>query len=166
MIQTFSERLIDAMDNGPHKISGTALAKKCRVAQPSVSDWRSGKSKSMGAEALIEACDLLGVNPRWLATGKGPKRPAAANGNNTTEEPAAPFTVKEQAHAALENLPETAMPEALVFLEFLSEKVKKNQTGKAQKCCYSRCTQKGSLIWGSSARSRHFPRQRSGTITF
>ena len=130
MIQTFSERLIDAMDNGPHKISGTALAKKCRVAQPSVSDWRSGKSKSMGAEALIEACDLLGVNPRWLATGKGPKRPAAANGNNTTEEPAAPFTVKEQAHAALENLPETAMPEALVFLEFLSEKVKKTKREK------------------------------------
>ena len=72
-MNTFSQRLIAAMD-GPPKVTQVALAKACGVSQPTVNDWRSGKSQSMGMEYLFTVARKLGVSPEWLATGKGEMR--------------------------------------------------------------------------------------------
>ena len=76
MLNTFAERLVDAM-KGPPKVTGVALAKACGVKPPSVSDWRTGASKSPEGSHLLAAAKKLGVRPEWLADGVGPKHPDA-----------------------------------------------------------------------------------------
>lgn len=76
-MKTLAERLKYAMDVLPSKkIKGAELAIVVGVKPPSVSDWRSGKSKTMEGENLLRAAKYLSVDPVWLATGKGepPKR--------------------------------------------------------------------------------------------
>lgn len=70
---TLSERLRIAM-TGPPRITQAALARACGLKAPSVHDWLSGRTKRMSAEYLLPACELLRVNEKWLATGKGPMR--------------------------------------------------------------------------------------------
>lgn len=52
--------------------SQAELAKACRVKQPSVSDWFSGKTQRLKGESLLLAAAYLGVRPEWLQTGRGP----------------------------------------------------------------------------------------------
>jgi transcriptional regulator with XRE-family HTH domain len=73
MNTTLSERLKEAM-KGPPKVTGRALAQACGISAPSVSDWLTGKSKSMVGPNLIAAAELLKVRPKWLAEGIGPMR--------------------------------------------------------------------------------------------
>lgn len=60
--------------DGPPKVTGKALATACGVKPPSVSDWLSGKSKTMVGQNLIAAAEFLRVRPKWLAEGVGPMR--------------------------------------------------------------------------------------------
>jgi phage repressor protein C with HTH and peptisase S24 domain len=55
----------------PKKIKGVDLARAVGVKPPSVSDWLSGKSKTMEGENLVRAAKFLKVNPTWLASGTG-----------------------------------------------------------------------------------------------
>lgn len=72
IMKTLAERLRYAMEVlPPKKIKGVDLARAVGVKPPSVSDWLSGKSKAMEGENLLKAAKYLGVNPLWLATGKG-----------------------------------------------------------------------------------------------
>lgn len=71
-MKTLSERLRYAMEVlPPKKIKGVDLARAVGVKPPSVSDWLSGKSKTMEGENLLRAAKFLNVNPVWLATGNG-----------------------------------------------------------------------------------------------
>ncbi len=71
-MKTLAERLKYAMEIlPPKKIKGVELARVVGVKPPSVSDWLSGKSKSMEGENLLKTAKFLGVNPVWLATGAG-----------------------------------------------------------------------------------------------
>lgn len=71
-MKTLSERLKYAMEVlPPKKIKGVELARAVGVKPPSVSDWLSGKSKTMEGENLIKASKFLGVNASWLASGNG-----------------------------------------------------------------------------------------------
>lgn len=71
-LKTLAERLRYAMEVlPPKKIKGVDLARAVGVKPPSVSDWLSGKSKTMEGENLLKASKFLGVNPNWLATGSG-----------------------------------------------------------------------------------------------
>lgn len=71
-IKTLAQRLKYAMDILPSKkIKGVELARAVGVKPPSVSDWISGKSKTMEGENLLKAANFLGVNPIWLASGIG-----------------------------------------------------------------------------------------------
>jgi len=71
-MKTLAERLRYAMEVlPPKKIKGVELARAVGVKPPSVSDWLSGKSKTMEGENLLKASSFLGVNPSWLATGTG-----------------------------------------------------------------------------------------------
>lgn len=70
-MSTLRERLAIALAK---KRSGSkrALQLACGVSQPSVSDWFSGKTKSMKADTLIKASRYLGVRLEWLDAGTGP----------------------------------------------------------------------------------------------
>lgn len=71
-LNTLAQRLRYAMEVLPFKkVKGVDLARAVGVKPPSVSDWLSGKSKTMEGENLLRAAKHLGVNPVWLATGKG-----------------------------------------------------------------------------------------------
>ncbi|WP_153903434.1 helix-turn-helix domain-containing protein, partial [Acinetobacter baumannii] len=71
-MNTLAERLRYAMEIlPPKKVKGIDLARAVGVKPPSVSDWLSGRSKTMEGENLIKAAKFLGVNPDWLATGAG-----------------------------------------------------------------------------------------------
>lgn len=89
MDSLLSERLKLVMD-GPPKVGGTALADACGVKPPSVSDWLSGKSKTMEGSNLVTAAEFLKVRAKWLATGRGPMR---------DDDPIAPKTEKETTNA-------------------------------------------------------------------
>ena len=88
MYKTLPERLKEAMA-GPPKITGRALAKACGVAPASVSDWLSGKSKTMEGANLVAACEFLKVRPKWLASGVGPMRNDQAHAWHAAQEPVA-----------------------------------------------------------------------------
>ena len=71
-MKTLADRLKYAMDVlPPKKVKGSELATIAGVKPPSVSDWRSGKSKTMEGENLLKVAKYLNVDPVWLATGKG-----------------------------------------------------------------------------------------------
>lgn len=55
----------------------TGLARACGIRPPSVSAWLSGKTKKIEGANLLRAAAYLGVNPRWLASGDGPRSPAS-----------------------------------------------------------------------------------------
>lgn len=71
--ETFHQRLAEAMQE--RGISGSALAAALGVSRQSISLLLSKDSKSMKPEHLFAAADFLGVEPRWLAIGEGPKHP-------------------------------------------------------------------------------------------
>lgn len=50
------------------------LARAANVSPSAVSQWFSGESQSMRLEPALGAANYLGVNPLWLAEGKGPKK--------------------------------------------------------------------------------------------
>ncbi|RJE69711.1 repressor [Acinetobacter sp. JS678] len=84
-MNTLAERLRYAMEVlSPKKIKGVELARAVGVKPPSVSDWLSGKSKTMEGENLLKASKFLGVNPSWLASGNG--LPTDVNKRNKEEE--------------------------------------------------------------------------------
>lgn len=71
-MNTLAERLRYSMEVLPSKkIKGVELARAVGVKPPSVSDWLSGKSKTMEGENLVRAAKFLNVNATWLATGNG-----------------------------------------------------------------------------------------------
>lgn len=83
-LKTLAERLKYTMEIlPPKKIKGVELARAVGVKPPSVSDWLSGKSKTMEGENLLKASKFLGVSPIWLATGKG-EHEFNAEGSNLT----------------------------------------------------------------------------------
>lgn len=72
MKSTLKERVIEAMA-GPPRVSGIELAAACGLSPASISDWKTGKTKTIEGSNLIAASKRLGVRPEWLANGIGPK---------------------------------------------------------------------------------------------
>lgn len=80
--KTLAQRLKYAMDVLPlKKVKGVELARAVGVKPPSVSDWLSGKSKTMEGENLLKASNFLGVDPIWLASGIGKPQKNSTFGN-------------------------------------------------------------------------------------
>lgn len=48
------------------------LADRVGIKPQAVSQWESGKTKSLRGPSLARAADALGVNPLWLSDGEGP----------------------------------------------------------------------------------------------
>lgn len=68
-MKTLAERVKEAMDAKP--CSGTELASASGVKPPSVSDWLSGKTKTLKSATALRASRFLGVNMTWLTEGVG-----------------------------------------------------------------------------------------------
>ena len=50
------------------------LARRAGVKPAAAYQWESGATKTLKGETLVELADILAVEARWLATGKGPKQ--------------------------------------------------------------------------------------------
>lgn len=74
-METMSDRIIQALKDVQKNQS--ELARHVGVQSPSVNDWISGKTKTIKGQNLLRAAEFLGVNPLWLAEGKGPKSAAS-----------------------------------------------------------------------------------------
>lgn len=69
-------------------MSQAKLARELGMTRGNMSHWFSGRATAPGADFVIRAAQLLGVNERWLANGEGPKWPGQQGGkvNKVTEE--------------------------------------------------------------------------------
>lgn len=70
MALTLKDRLEAAMKLRP-EITAADIARACGIKPPSVSDWLSGKTKSIKGANLLATAKLFGVRPDWLSTGIG-----------------------------------------------------------------------------------------------
>lgn len=95
-MNTLAERLRYAMEVlPPKKIKGVDLARAVGVKPPSVSDWLSGKSKTMEGENLLKVSKFLGINPNWLASGNGSPQTIENQEKNLSSDPnIAPFQAR------------------------------------------------------------------------
>lgn len=66
---TLSDRLKTAM--AAKGLRPADLARAAQVKPPSVSDWLSGKTKSIKGDNLLRVARTLDVDPTWLAHGVG-----------------------------------------------------------------------------------------------
>lgn len=72
-MSTLAERIIEARTDAG--ISEPAeLARLVGVKAAAAYQWESGATKSLKDTTLVELADVLQVTPRWLATGKAPKK--------------------------------------------------------------------------------------------
>lgn len=71
---TLAERLTLALSAS--NLRKSDIARSCSISPASVSDWFSGKSKSIKSINLPKVAKLLGVSSTWLATGIGPIKPS------------------------------------------------------------------------------------------
>lgn len=72
MNKTWNDRLVLALE-----VTGKSRAFLCKavgVSAPTVTDWCSGKIKSLKAENVDRICAVLGISQRWLLHGKGEMR--------------------------------------------------------------------------------------------
>lgn len=67
---TFQTRLAEAFRRSSLKKAD--IARACGISRASVSDWFTGATKEVTGPNLVALAGALNVNPRWLATGKGP----------------------------------------------------------------------------------------------
>jgi transcriptional regulator with XRE-family HTH domain len=75
--ENFAERLAEVMQE--RGITAAALAAALGLTRQSISLLLSRDSKAMRPENLFAAADFLGVEPRWLAIGEGPKYPPTSD---------------------------------------------------------------------------------------
>jgi transcriptional regulator with XRE-family HTH domain len=75
---TFRERIDEAArDKG---LTRSALAKLLDMSRSNMTHWFGGRATNPKADAVARAADILGVNPLWLSSGKGPKHPIDREG--------------------------------------------------------------------------------------
>lgn len=72
-------------------LSKAELARRVGVTRATVSMWESGQIESLKDDNLLQLADLLNVSPRWLNSGRGPKRaPQGGTPSYQVREPDAP----------------------------------------------------------------------------
>ncbi|KRD71415.1 LexA family transcriptional regulator [Lysobacter sp. Root96] len=97
MTTTLKDRLEQALDALPdgERPSQADLARAVKVKPASVSDWFTGKTKTLRGNTVLAIARALHVSPDWLNTGRGPMKPAG-----TASEPAYRIAEAGSLHAA------------------------------------------------------------------
>lgn len=73
-MSSLADRLHLALNSMQPRGSQAGLTRACKVTNASVSNWFTGKTKSIEGLNLLRAAEYLGVRPIWLAAGEGPMR--------------------------------------------------------------------------------------------
>jgi transcriptional regulator with XRE-family HTH domain len=71
MSETITDRVRAAIDASG--LTQAEIARRVGVERQTVGDWYHGRSINIRPEHLFALADTLGIEARWLATGKGPK---------------------------------------------------------------------------------------------
>jgi phage repressor protein C with HTH and peptisase S24 domain len=71
---SLQERINQLFEENPDK-SQSDLSRFVGVSRATVSDWRSGKTKSINSENAFKTGTFFNVSPEWLVTGKDRLRP-------------------------------------------------------------------------------------------
>jgi len=80
----------------------TELATAVKSPRATISDWTSGKTKSLSGEKLLLASAFFNVNPKWLATGLGEKNKLKTKtSQQETNTPRKPPVIDEEEWKAL-----------------------------------------------------------------
>ncbi|SIO58320.1 helix-turn-helix domain-containing protein [Paraburkholderia phenazinium] len=66
-MNTWNSRITEART--ARRINQRELARLCGVSAPTVSDWESGRIKTLEAENMLKICTVLKVDPFWLVLG-------------------------------------------------------------------------------------------------
>lgn len=69
-MSTLAERLNQVLMDNP-SLTKTGLWKACDLTSGAISQWFSGQTKEIKGASLLKDAVYLGVNPEWLASGKG-----------------------------------------------------------------------------------------------
>jgi phage repressor protein C with HTH and peptisase S24 domain len=96
---TLANRIIEARQEC--SLSKAELARRVGVTRATVSMWESGQIESLKDDNLLSLSDLLDVNPRWLNSGRGPKRGQPLVGSVQMTEPAASYTLLTRVQGGL-----------------------------------------------------------------
>lgn len=70
LAERFKQALEHAKESAPYK-NKSGLARACKVTPSSVTDWFSGRVKTLNFEVANLAASYLNVSSRWLASGTG-----------------------------------------------------------------------------------------------
>ena len=70
-MNTLALRIKFLMESTNPPTRGNELAKFCKIAPPSVSDWLNGKTKKLEGSNLLSVSRFFKCDQDWLATGKG-----------------------------------------------------------------------------------------------
>lgn len=81
-MSTLAERLKRAMEMHNPRIRNVDLAKACNLSPPAITEWTSGKTRSITGDNLLRAARYLKVSPDWLASGTGKMRPDSSQGGD------------------------------------------------------------------------------------
>ena len=92
--KTYGERLKEAMGG----MSVQTLADKLGVTYQAVKKLLDGNSKGFSVLNHYAAADFLKVDPRWLATGQGPKLPPEPQGMQADWRTIALMTARRHPH--------------------------------------------------------------------
>jgi phage repressor protein C with HTH and peptisase S24 domain len=98
---TLASRIIEARQECA--LSKAELARRVGVTRATVSMWESGQIESLKDDNLLSLSDLLDVNPRWLNSGRGPKRGQPLAGSVQMTEPAAAYTLLTRVRGSMQS---------------------------------------------------------------
>jgi transcriptional regulator with XRE-family HTH domain len=75
-VTTWRERIEELLrDEG---ITQADLARRCKITRSAVNQWFSGQTRNPKPEHIFVVSDHTGYAPRWLATGKLPKKDSSS----------------------------------------------------------------------------------------
>jgi len=71
---TITDRLVEVFAAAERDgLTQADLARRVGVTRATVNDWLKGRAVSIKPPHLFALADALGIEPRWLATGQGPR---------------------------------------------------------------------------------------------
>lgn len=98
-MDSLADRIVEAREE--LDISKAELARRAGVSRATVSMWESGQIESLKDDHLVLLAELFNLNPKWLNSGKGPRRPAARGGTAKAEGAAANYTFVTRVYGSM-----------------------------------------------------------------